>query len=162
MDARACSDILERAVTSIAVEEVAMYAGDEEVDVAVVIEVGGSGAHAEGFALESGFFRDILEAPLAQIAIQVIPPGRIGLGQGGLLGAVGQEKVDETVIIEIEGCDAARHGLDLMLLRRGAVAEDGCECALGRNVIEADRKRVGAERCCSEEEEDAPATHTEV
>ena len=57
----------------VAIEHVAVDAGDEEVGVAVVVEVADGGAHGIACSRHSGLLGDIAELPVAFVAIQAIP-----------------------------------------------------------------------------------------
>ena len=66
-------DVFKRAVTAIAVEQVAVDAGDEEVGVSVVVKIADGSAHGISRSGHAGLLGDIAELPIALVAIQAIP-----------------------------------------------------------------------------------------
>src|SRR5262245_49891914 len=140
---------------------IAADASDEKVDAAVVIVIGGGCAHAEAFAAKPGGFGDIFEDALTPIPVQAIPPRRVRLRKARLSGAVGEEDVDPSVAVIVEGRDPARHGLDLVLLRSRAIAQNGIDAAARAYVLKGDGRGVGIQRTGEDEDREAwPTTIT--
>src|SRR5712664_102342 len=76
--ARFFGDILKSSVTLVAVKKVSVYAGDKQIDKAVVIVVCGGRAHGITLAGQTGFFGDVREGTIAIVSEKpVVVFGRI-------------------------------------------------------------------------------------
>src|SRR5262249_51090497 len=115
-------------------------------------------ADAEAFAAKPGRFGDIFEDALPPIPVQPIPPRRVRLRKARLAGAVGEEDVDQPIAIIVEGRDPARHGLDLMLLRSCAIAQNGIDAAARAHVLKGDGWGIGIQRTGEDEDREAYPT----
>ena len=126
-------DVFESAVAPIAVQDVAIDAGDEQVLPSVVVVIGGGNARREALAPNSGGNRDIGERSIAVVAIQPVVEGRIGFIELRLAGAVHEVQVRLAVVVVIENGNSADHWLDLPLLGRCGVSQDEVDaCARAR------------------------------
>ena len=137
-DAGFGGDVLEVAVSEVAIEGVAIDAGDEEVGVTVVIVVADGGAHGVAGAGDARLFGDVGELPIAFVAIEAVPIFGGGLLKGRDVGAVGEVDVGAAVAIVIEDGDAAGHGLDHVLVVGGMVLEHEGESGRGGDFAKAD------------------------
>ena len=113
----------ERAVAAVAIQPIAVDAGDEEIDVAVVIVVGGRRAGRVAFACDTGALGDVDEGHAAAIAEQPVPLVRPALGKRWQLCAVGEKDVGKTVTVVIEDGEPAGHRLDHVLVGRRVLIE---------------------------------------
>ena len=97
---------------------VAVEAGGEEVDVAVVVVVGGGAAHAVHRHGQAGGARALDEPAGAVVLVERRQPGR---GLARPVAAVRQEQILIAVAVGVEDHDAAAHRLGQVLLAEGAV-----------------------------------------
>ncbi len=133
------------------IQNVAIDAGDEEVGLAVVIVVGGGGAHGIAGTGQTCFFGHVAKLHVTFVVIEAVPVLRAGFGERGKIGAVREEDIGTAVAIIVEDSETASHGFDHVLLRRGAIVQDERDVALRGDVLEAD----GSERHGRELEVDA-------
>ena len=74
----------ERAIAVVAKKKVLAESGHDEIDVAVVVDVGRGAAHAVAVTFETGGLRDIEEAAASHISVERIGRRRIAVpGKGG-------------------------------------------------------------------------------
>ena len=122
-DAGLRGDVGEAAVAEVAVEGVALHAGDEDIGVAVVVEVADGDGRGIAFAGEARLGGDVGERHVAVIAKQAVIEFGAGLAEAGNGGAIGEEDVGAAVVVVVENGDAAGREFDLVELARGAVAQ---------------------------------------
>ena len=137
-DAGGRRHIGESAVAVVVVKRVAAGAGNEEVLVAVVIVVADGHAEVEIEILtgQARFDGDILECAVGFLLQEAVVKRRIGLFHFRKLGAVGEEDVQQAVVIEIEEGHAAAHGLRKIFVPLRAVVADVGEVGARRHVGE--------------------------
>ncbi len=69
---------------------------------------------------------------------EAVGVGGVGLLEGGDGGAVGEEDVEEAVVVVVEDGDAAGHGLDGVTARADAVLQLEVDAGGGEDVLEGD------------------------
>ena len=72
--------LLEAAVAAVAEQEVGTPVGHVQVDAAVAVGIAGAHAVAPGGRVDAGRGRDVLEAPVAQIAVERVAVRNAGAG----------------------------------------------------------------------------------
>jgi hypothetical protein len=123
-------------MSAVAVQGVAVDAGDVEVGPTVVVEVARRDPHRVPLAVEARLFGDVAEGVVALVAVEPVPKAGIVLLKPGDPGAVGEEDVEQAVIVEIEHRDAAEHRVDDRLVGCGAVFEDEPDSGCRLPVLE--------------------------
>ena len=123
-------DVLESAVAQIVVEDVSVHAGDENVRVAVIVEVRDGNGHGIAASRQSGAVGHIGEMTIAVVLEQSVVKLRLAFVQGRRGGAVGEEDVHAPVAIEVERSHAAGHQLDLMESSARAVIQSELQTGL--------------------------------
>src|SRR4029078_12607491 len=96
--AGAYGDVLERAVSAVAIQPVLAPVGDEEIVEAVVVVVGDGSALAPSALNEAGPARDVLERPVVPVAEQVVG-GFLSFGKAVERTPVDQEHVGAAVVV---------------------------------------------------------------
>ena len=136
-EARPLGDVLEAAVAAVVQQLVARDAGDEEIDVAVVVVVGGRRTHGVAGAAHARCRGHVGELHAAVVAIEPIGVAVAALGERGHLGAIGEEDIWPAVAVVVEDGHAARDALGVVLVggRRMPVDEGHPRC--GRDIDEA-------------------------
>jgi hypothetical protein len=140
------SDVRECAVAVVAKELVAGDVGDEDVGVAVVVEVSNGDAHPVARSSDSRFFCDVGECAVVVVAEESIPVGGRSFFERRDLGSVDGIDVEEPVIVVVEQRNAGNHGFGLVLVGRGAIAGNKVETGLLGNLVEAN---AGKRRRCA-------------
>ena len=136
-DARPLGDVLEAAVAAIAQQLVARDAGDEEIDVAVVVVVGGRRTHGVSDAAHAGRRGHVGELHAAVVAIEPVGVAVAALDERRHLGAVGEEDVGPAVGVVVEDRHAARDALRVVLVGGGGMPVDEGHARRGRDIDEA-------------------------
>ncbi len=140
-DPRVARALRERAVTVVPEQEIVRRGGDEEIGVAVAVEVGGDAALTAERQANTGLRRDVGELAVV-VAVQV--PGRqaavcLPRGQVVVGVAVDGEQVEPAIVVVVQPAEAAAHHR-LRVVRHsvaeGALAE--IDPALRCNVGERD------------------------
>ena len=131
-------DVGEGAVAIVVEELVVIDAGDVEVDESVVVVVSGGDAHGVAEAGEAGLRGDVGEGSVAVVVEEAVVEGGIGFVERWDLGAVGEEEVEQTVVVVVEGGDSAGHGFDGVAVRAGAAVEGEGDFRLLDDVVEGD------------------------
>ena len=133
-DAGFRSDVFEGSVAAIAEQETAPHAGNKQIGVSVVIEVGRRHSGCEAIGLNTGSFGDVFKSAVAAIPVEPVPVAGACFFKRRLARAVGEIDIGVAVIVEVEYRHAANHGFNLVLLRGGGVAQHkvyaGCNGAL--------------------------------
>ena len=119
---------------------VAVDAGDEEIDVAVVVVVGGGAAHAVHRHRQARRLR-ALDEPAGAVVLVERRQARRRLARP--VPAVRQEQILIAVTVGVEDHHAAAHRLGQVLLAEGAVGVAEADAGGGRDVGEGDRRRTG-------------------
>ena len=133
------SDVLEGPVAAVVVQDVAVHARDVEVRPAVVVVVGGRGAHRVALAPHPRPLGHVAEPAPALVVVEPVPEARVVLHQLGDPGAVGEEDVQPAVAVEVEHGHAAQHRVDDRLVRGGGVVEDEGDAGRGLAILEPNR-----------------------
>ena len=138
LESRLRGRVLEGSVPLVAVEDVLAQPGHEEVGPAVVVVVGGRDAVVVAVSFQPRLLGDVLELETAQVAVEAVPEGRVRLVEIGHLRAVGEEDVEEPVVVEIEQGDTRDHRLRLVSVGGAARVRDEADPAV-LHQIEVDR-----------------------
>ena len=157
------SHVLEFAISQATVERAAAEAGDENVQLAVIVEVGDRNSHAPALARQTGRLRDVRELEVGVLMVE--GDERIAASTIAIDGrAIHHGNVQFAVMVAIEKSNSAAHGFDDVVLlecrdmRRGQPRLSGDVLKLG--------KRRGDRRFClgprvktgkSEEESQKPS-----
>ena len=107
-DAGLRGDIGETAVAEVAIEDVALHAGDEDIGEAVVVEVADGDRHRIAFAGQPGLGGDVGKRQVAVVAKQAVVEFRAGLAETGNGRAVGEEDVRAAVVVVVENARRRR------------------------------------------------------
>ena len=127
----------EGSVAVVAKELVAGNIGDEDVRIAVVVEVADGDAHAVACASDTRFFSDVGECAVMVIAEEAIPVSRCRLFKRRDLGAVDAVNVEKAVVVEVKQSDTGNHGFGLVLVGCSAVASYEVEARSLGDLVEA-------------------------
>ena len=111
------------------IENIFSVAGDVQIGEAVVVVIADGHSHAvvavSGIG-QAGFFRDVGETAVFVLPVEAVPVARILAIEilrqphgTGYASAIYQKNIEQSVVVVIEQCDSAGHGLDQILLRRG-------------------------------------------
>jgi hypothetical protein len=141
--ARARSDIFEGSVAAIAIENVAIDAGDEEIFPSIVVVVRDSNAGGETRAAYAGGQRDVGEGGVAIIPVEAVEPRGVGLIERRLTRAVHEIEIGVAVVVVIEDGHTGHHGFDLMTFGRRGIAQDEVDPGARCDIFEENRIRPG-------------------
>lgn len=94
--------VLELAVAQIAVEPVAIDAGDKEVRVSIVVEISAGHPHVEALPGNPRTGGHVGKTKVAQIPVEPVPIAGLGLAQGGLRRAVYEVEVLPAIAIKVQ------------------------------------------------------------
>ena len=144
-DAGFRGDISEGAVAIIAEELVAGDIRDEDVGIAIVVEIPDSHSHSVPSSSDAGLFCHVGEGAVVIVAEEPVPVGGRGLLERGYFRAVNAVDVKETIVVVVEQRDAGHHSLGLVLIRRGTVSGNEAKAGLFGDFIEANS---GSGRSC--------------
>src|SRR6266581_4930631 len=134
VDAGLDGDVFELAVAETMIKGTAAEAGDEEIELAVIIVIGDGYAHAPTAAGEARFLGDVLESAVALLVIE--GDERVAAGAVSLDGGtVDEDDVEAAVVVAIEEADAAAGGVnDIVGFGSGDV--DGRETHIFGDIFE--------------------------
>ena len=118
---------------------VAVHTGDVQIYQAVVVIVSGSYSHGIACSLQTCFLRDVGKGAISVIAKQPVVVGRIGLFKGRNIGAIGEENIQQPIIVVIKHRNSTGHSFDRVSLRAEAVLK--CEDDFGalNYIVEVNR-----------------------
>ena len=141
-DAGARRHVVESAVAAIAQQLVASHAGNEQIDVAVVVVVGGRDAHRVADAGHACLVSHVRETHVPLVAIQPIRIRGQPLLERGQLGAVGEEDVRSAVPVVIEDGEAARRTVDVEFFRPRSDEPYEAHACAGGDVAQMHTRRL--------------------
>ena len=130
LEARLRGHVLEGAVAPVAVEDVLAQARHEEVGPPVAVVVGGRHPVVVAVALHPGLLRHVLELEVPQVAVEAVPEGGVRLVEARHLRPVGQEHVEEAVVVEVEEGDPRDHRLRLVAVGGAARVRDEADAVV--------------------------------
>src|SRR5207249_824252 len=133
--ARALGDLRKRTVAVVVIEAVLAVIGDEDIVIAVIVNVGNTGTLAPAGVSEAGFARDIGERAVAVIAVEMADRFRRTRGLRELRTTY-QEYVGEAIAIVIDKCHAtAVHFKNIFLVDHAArdvgIGQSGLRAGIG-------------------------------
>src|ERR1700728_380655 len=114
----------EGSIAIVAVERVAVHAGDKDVRAAIVVVIAHGYADVVARSGESRRIGHVGEGSIAVIPEKPIAILRIVLLQGCDVGAIGKENVRFTVAVVIEHCDSAGHAFGRIFSGRLIIFQD--------------------------------------
>jgi hypothetical protein len=135
-DSRLRGDVFELAIAQIAIQNVAIHAGHEEIDIPVVIEIGCGDSHGisgPGHARLGGDIREFHAAIVSIQPVEILWRLFLERRHGR---SVSEINVRAPVAVEVENRHAPRHGLDDVLPLRGAVVENEINPGACGGVVE--------------------------
>ena len=135
--------ILKLAVALVAIKNVLSPLRDEEIDIAVVVDVPGANSLPPSRVRQSSFGCDIFKLQAAQVVIEQWS------GCAAFLKAIAvdEKNVGQTIVVVVEDCDSRAGGLDdvlLILFRTGDIEAD--QPGLGSDVFIAHHRRLHSRR----------------
>src|SRR5581483_12383303 len=137
-------------------------ARDEDIGVAVVIEVGDSDPGGIAFTREARLSRDIRKCHVAVVAKEAVIKFGAGFLQARNGRAIGKEDVLAAIIVVIEHADAPARKLDLMKLAGCAVVGFKAQPGLRGDFGEADGPGRYRENSNAAQEPDSDRTKQQL
>src|ERR1019366_633704 len=122
-DACLLCHIGERAISVVVKELIGIYTRNIEIDESIIVVVSRRHAHRVSNPLEASTLRHIGECTIAVVAKEAIVIICVGLLQRWNGGAVGEEYVQQSIVVVIEQRNSAHHGLNGISLRADAVSK---------------------------------------
>ena len=138
--------VIERTIPTIAVQNVSIDTGDEQVGGAVIIVVGGRNAHGKPFPANASLGRHVGECAVAFVPVEAVVVGGIRFFQLRLAGSVHEVDVGPAVVVIVEDGDAGNHRLDLMLIAGRRIPQDKFDSGARRHVVKSDGVRPARRR----------------
>src|SRR5258706_5212678 len=134
--------VAKRAIPLIPVQDILSPLGDEDVGVAVIVDIPRADALAPSCTRDSRFFGDVFEIQSTQVVIQE----RLGL-RAPEAAAIHQKDVRETIIVIVENCHTCSGGLNDVLFSMVCPGNFNTrEASLHREVLIANGGRLHARR----------------
>ena len=149
-DSRFPRDLHEGPIPLVSEEEVSGVAGDEQIPVSVVVDVGGHGPHGpQVAAVDTGPAGHILEGPVATVPIERASGGRLRVPSPDLVqrGTVGQVQIHPAVSVVVEPGGPMSQRLQQGIFPGSARKVFQGDACLGGPVHEGDSARVDPNRC---------------
>ncbi len=119
---------------------VAVDSGHVKIDESIIVVVAGGHSHRIPDPLQARFLGYIGEGAVPIVAEEAVPVTGVGLFQRRDGRAIGEEDVEQAVVVVVEDTDSTRHGLKRVPLRTDAVLEFEFDFGLFDYIFELDRR----------------------